>query len=309
MAHAEVALRFLAGCWRFWQMRGYLTEAREQAERILAMPGAADHPGLRLKALDAAGGIAYWQGDLPRSREWYVEERELAAQLGDRATEVQSIYNQSMTYATGRDDVPRARSLSQEALAGYRELGDRHGEGLALWGLVNSYIFEADVSEALELADESIAIFRETNDRFMLAWALFTRALGANQQRDLEMARRLLTEALQIFRENKDVSGYALVLDGFGTLAWLEGDADLAVRISGAAAAIQDLSGVGLAEVNRNIAGFFPRELAAQGPLAAIYEEGKRLTAEQAVALALGEETAQPQPASDAAESAAANEG
>ncbi len=37
--HAEMAMRILAACWRFWQMRGYLAEGREHADRVLAMPG------------------------------------------------------------------------------------------------------------------------------------------------------------------------------------------------------------------------------------------------------------------------------
>jgi predicted ATPase len=34
--HAETALRLLTSCWRYWQIRGYLTEARASAERALA---------------------------------------------------------------------------------------------------------------------------------------------------------------------------------------------------------------------------------------------------------------------------------
>jgi predicted ATPase/class 3 adenylate cyclase len=51
-----MAMRLLSACWRFWQMRGYLAEAHEKAERVVALSGgeAAD----RLQALDAAGGIA-----------------------------------------------------------------------------------------------------------------------------------------------------------------------------------------------------------------------------------------------------------
>ena len=53
---AEMAMRIFAACWRFWQMRGYLAEAREQAERVLALPGTTDHPEARGAALEAAGG-------------------------------------------------------------------------------------------------------------------------------------------------------------------------------------------------------------------------------------------------------------
>ena len=36
------AMRFLAACWRFWQMRGYLPEARDKANRIMLLQGASE---------------------------------------------------------------------------------------------------------------------------------------------------------------------------------------------------------------------------------------------------------------------------
>ena len=35
----------LAACWRFWQMRGYLPEARDKANRILQLHGAPPRCG------------------------------------------------------------------------------------------------------------------------------------------------------------------------------------------------------------------------------------------------------------------------
>jgi predicted ATPase len=52
------AVRMSAALWRFWQMRGHLTEGRERIETVLALAEQAGDPSLRLTALDAAGGIA-----------------------------------------------------------------------------------------------------------------------------------------------------------------------------------------------------------------------------------------------------------
>src|ERR1019366_399103 len=48
---AETALRLIAAFWRFWQMRGYLSEGRAHAEAVLAMPHARDHPAARRRGL------------------------------------------------------------------------------------------------------------------------------------------------------------------------------------------------------------------------------------------------------------------
>ena len=50
--------------WRFWQGRGHIEEGWATVQRVLAMPGAdARTPG-RLALLDAAGGVAWWMGDI-----------------------------------------------------------------------------------------------------------------------------------------------------------------------------------------------------------------------------------------------------
>ena len=65
---ASRALCLGAALWRFWQMRGHLREARSRLKTILAIPEAREHPKERARALEAAGGVAYWLGDLPAAQ-------------------------------------------------------------------------------------------------------------------------------------------------------------------------------------------------------------------------------------------------
>ncbi len=284
---AELALRLVSATWRFWQMRGYLTEGGGRARLALELPHAGDHPEVLQRAIEAAGGIAYWQGDMEEARELYRRQEDLATERGDERGEAQALYNRSMTYAL-ESDASDAAALAQDALAKYRALGDRHGEGLAQWAYLNALAFQEEVAEGTALAADTVGIFREVGDRFMLAWGLYTQSLTQIQARDLEAARASLSEALQIFQETHDLSGYALVLDGFASVAWLAGEKDRAMRIAGAAAAIQDVSGLGLAQRNRQYAQFYPADLLNEGPLAEAYAEGQRLSLEEAVALATG---------------------
>ena len=283
---AQLGMRLLAALWRFWQMRGYLAEGRERAERILALPDAAAHPETRLRALDAAGGIVYWQGDMIRARDLYQQQGKVALELDDQGAHAEALYNESMTYAL-ESEAREAQRLAEEARSRFRALGDRHGEGRAQWAVLNALAYREDATAGGPLAEETVAIFREVNDRFMLAWALYTQALVFTQANDASAARAALTEALGIFRETHDLSGYALVLDGFASIEWLAGNRDRAMRIAGAASAIQDVSGVGLAERNRTYAQFFPADLLEEAPLAEAYAEGQKLSLEEAVALAL----------------------
>ena len=284
---ATDAMRLLSATWRFWQMRGYLPEARDKAERILALPGGA--PEARLGALDAAGGIAYWQGEILPSRAWYHAQGALAEEINDERGLAEARYNESFTYTLDPEAPELGRELANEALERFRKLGDRHGEGKALWGVVNSYVFAEDAGPALELVNQAIDIARELDDRFQLGWGLFTKGLILNKAGDRPAARASYEEAMGIFRQTDDLTGYALVLDGLAVVEWGEGDRELAMKIAGAAAEIQDLQKVGLAEVNRRNGGFFPEEMLDQSTLADAYAEGRTLSVEEAIALALHE--------------------
>ncbi|HEX6655517.1 MAG TPA: tetratricopeptide repeat protein, partial [Candidatus Limnocylindria bacterium] len=285
-----LAMRLLSACWRFWQMRGYLAEAREQGDRIIALEGGA--PEDRLPALDAAGGIAYWQGDLLTARNYYTRESELAGELGDEHALAEALYNVAFTYSLDPGEFEQARSIGQDALDRFRRLGDRAGEGKALWGVVNSYVFTDDADAALPLVEEAIQISREQGDRFQLGWGLFTRGLILAQMDEPARGLSSYREALEIFRQTEDVTGYALVLDGIAALHWRAGNEDLAMLLAGAAAQITDVGGIGLAKVNREAAQFFPEELFQRSELAGAFQEGRNTPIADALRLALEEELA-----------------
>jgi len=282
---ATRAMRLLAAMWRFWQMRGYLPEARDRIDHILALAGAP--LDVQQRAYDAAGGVAYWQGEMHNARAWYEKERAVAEERGDEAGVAEAIYNESFTYSLTPDEADKATVLAEDALARFRRLGDRAGEGKALWGVVNSYVFADDVGPALALVEEALAIARELGDRFQLGWALFTRGLILNRAGDSAAARRSYADALAIFRETEDMTGYALVLDGIAAVEWGAGDRERAMMIAGAAAEITVVQGMGLAEVNRQTSQFYPEDMLSQQELSEAYARGRQLTADEAIALAL----------------------
>jgi predicted ATPase/class 3 adenylate cyclase len=288
---ASRAMRLLTAMWRFWQMRGYLPEARDRVDHVLPLAGAP--PEIQQHAYDAAGGIAYWQGDMPAARAAYEKEQALAEERGDEAGVAEAIYNNSFTYSLTPDEADKATQLAKDALERFRRLGDRAGEGKALWGVVNSYVFADDVEPAMAMIEESLIISRELGDRFQLGWALFTRGLILNKSGDPEGSRRSYEEALAIFRETEDITGYALVLDGLAVLEWGLGDRQRAMQIAGAAAEIQNVQSLGLAEINRQTSQFYPEDMLSEQELASAYAEGRQLTVDQAIALALHVEPAE----------------
>jgi predicted ATPase/class 3 adenylate cyclase len=285
--HAEIAMRILAACWRFWQMRGYLAEGREQAERVLAMPGTRDHLAVRAAALEAAGGIAYWQADTERARVWYEEALELARASGDESAIANAIYNLTFTFTLEHEDQVKAQSMAEEAVAIYRRLGDEAGIGRALWGLANSHYFFRDFLGGIETAKEALSYFRKTGDRFMIGWSLYILAIY-NLTIDPSQMRAALEEALPLFTATDDKSSYGLIFDAFGALYFTEGDVRRSVLLGGFASAAESNTGTGLAKMNRDFAGFHPEAFIDDPEFGALYAQGQRMTVEQATELALG---------------------
>ena len=84
----EEALRLACALERFWLVRDYLKEGRDWLER----PGQAPKvisPGIQARALNAAGGLAFCQGEFEEALRLHGESRELWTQLAGRRGDCQ----------------------------------------------------------------------------------------------------------------------------------------------------------------------------------------------------------------------------
>jgi tetratricopeptide (TPR) repeat protein len=301
---AELALRLTSQLWRFWQMRGYLAEGIERVELALALPGAADHPALRADALSAAAGLTYWQADAERSRAYYEQEIDARRAIGDRSGLAEALYGHSFTWSIQHPiniDAASAQKAIESidaALAIFRELGDEGGIGRCEWALANMFYSRNDIPAAREHAQRALEVFERLQDDFMIGWTAFTLALGAvvdeysteggsAQLRD--EARSWLRRALGIFSAAGDVSGYTLVIDTLGLVAYRGGDRERGARLSGVVRNLERVTGTGLNFWNRGVLDYVPQEVYASPELVAAVAEGEALSLDDAVAYALSD--------------------
>jgi predicted ATPase/class 3 adenylate cyclase len=287
----ELALRFLPACWRFWQIRFHLPEAAERAVRTVEMPGVEEHPALLAAAEEAVGGIFYWQGNFKQARPHYERALEIQRRIGDDAAVANALYNLSSSYIIDLDQLgsgvdPRGLEFVREALEIYRRLGDRHGEGRALWASMDAHIFDGRPDRAREIGHQVLPIFREVGDRFMEAWTDYMLGANENLVGEGKVAAAYLRRALGYFTANDDRSGYSLAFDGFAASAYLQGMVETAMRLAGAASALQRTGGSELGKLNREWSDFHPERLLEDPRLAAEYEAGRHLETDAAIALA-----------------------
>ncbi len=299
----ETAMRLVSALWRFWQMRGHLAEGRSRAVAAIGMADAERHPDCLARALDAAGGLAYWMADGEAARAFYERELELQRQLGNRAGEAWVLYSMAFTemysgtpggsFTFEPEHLMRARAHMADAVEIYRETGDRVGTAQALWGEANISWSLAPPVDSPEFAMgrqnllEALAIFDEAGDSFMTAWTGYTLAMFDLRLGDLDTARRRLHDVLRVFHDAGDVSGYVLVLDGLAHIAVRAGDRELAARISGSVSVLERRTGTGLNPPNRAILGFDPDALRTDPALAGPWAEGEAMSPDEAIARAL----------------------
>ncbi|HEX9609907.1 MAG TPA: adenylate/guanylate cyclase domain-containing protein, partial [Candidatus Limnocylindria bacterium] len=241
---AVLAMRMVAASWRLWQMRGFLAEGEERARRVLEMPGLDEHPAELASVLEAAGGLAYWRGEIDVARERYERALAIQREIGDDAAVANALYNVSMSFTIGEDEVPmrippELLSSAKEAASIYRRIGDRRGEGRALWAMLDMEVLQLNGDAADRLGVECLQIFTETDDRFMLAWTEFMLGLNDVLRGERATGHQHYVRALEAFRASGDLSGYALVLDGLASVAFDEGQRVHAMRVAGGADAIQ----------------------------------------------------------------------
>ena len=263
-----IPVRLAGALWRFWYMRGYLSEGRGWAEAALALHGGS--AAERAKAFYTAGDLAQEQGDYDRAAAHLAaglaaakkaEARDIAAQclngLGFMARN-QGDYEQAMAYheealtlqramgdrrgiactlanlgsiAQNRREHARAEALFAEAMVTFRALGDRQ---LAADVSANLAILAnqgGDHAQAQRLAEDALATYRDFEDRQAAATALLALANARRGQGDMPRAQTHYAEALDLFREVGHKQGTATSLSHLATVALDEGNVEQALPL------------------------------------------------------------------------------
>jgi tetratricopeptide (TPR) repeat protein len=201
----RTALRLAAAAATFWQMASQFSEGRRWLESALTANTAAT-PDLFARALDGAGRLAYYEGDLAAARRLLEDALAVWRSLDDRAG-----FARSATYlaiALGHASEPDAAdAIGREAIAAASD-ADAWTRAMALWAIGTNHVLDrvpdADTTLARPLLNEAVAIFRELGDAWGLGAPLYYLAVIAIRDNDLEAADAWLAEACACFRATGD---------------------------------------------------------------------------------------------------------
>jgi predicted ATPase/DNA-binding XRE family transcriptional regulator len=209
------AIRLCAALWRFWWLRGHLTEGRQWLGEALAGDRDGDGDGARALALTGAGVLARTQGAYGPARDVLEQGRDLAAASGERPTLALALIN--LGIVSEHQGLPaRAMALFGEAHDLYQALGDRRGVAHTLNCMGASRLGQGDLAGATPLLEQALSIFRAVDDGWSAAMALTNLGWAAQQQDRGALARAHYAKALAMYRALGDGRAVANLLLNLG---------------------------------------------------------------------------------------------
>jgi tetratricopeptide (TPR) repeat protein len=198
-------------------LRAALAWAREQGD---------GERGLRLAS--ALGRFWEVRGHVSEGRTWL--EAALAAGAAAARPRAASL-DEAGRLAYYQGDFGRAVALHEEALALWRELGDRAGIAASLNQLGTLANRQGDIGRAVTLHEEALTLQRELEDRAGIAVSVINLGALALWQGDAARALALHEEALALRRGLGDRYSIALSVINLGAVVYWQGDVGRAVTL------------------------------------------------------------------------------
>jgi predicted ATPase len=281
----DLAGRFLVALRFFWAKRGYVAEGRRFVDDLL--PQVTDEDPAKAMALVTGALLAVMQGDYDASIAWSERAIELGEAVGDErpGLEVASVLGRSLL-TLGEED--RALALFREAAERGPAIGRPGLAAIALLNLGYLALFRGELEVADDHLRRAVDLARSCGERHAESRSLAARSSVALEDGRPYDARELALESLAIAApaRDRDNACWALELAG---CALASAEPDRAACLLGAAEELRtalggSLTGLELAQHERALS-LLSVSLAPE-PLTAAFEAGRKLSLEDAAALA-----------------------
>jgi predicted ATPase/class 3 adenylate cyclase len=223
VAGSEGMMLQLAGSlWRYWEIRGYLSEGRAWLETALVQnPNASQY--LRANGLGGAGHLARQQGDYEQARAFHEQSLAIFRAMEDKLGVARQL-NALGEIAQNLGEYARAIELHEESLSLRQEISDKEGIAVSLRQLGVIARDHGHYERARELLEKSLILERELGDKLLLAISLNDLGLVAHSLCDYNEAISIFEEAMSLQRELNDRLGISNSLQNLGNVAKDQGN-------------------------------------------------------------------------------------
>ena len=138
--------------------------------RAVAVASSPVDPRVRIAALAAAGGLAYWMRDFAVARAAYEERLALVEETGDPILIADAQYDLGFIGMVSQDDA-MLRAHEERALELYTAAGREDGAVLAREALVLPLFLGGEYARACELETLNLDVFRRSGSPMQIASA------------------------------------------------------------------------------------------------------------------------------------------
>jgi hypothetical protein len=251
------------------------------------MPNHAGSDPFRMDALEAAGGLAYWLGDVQLSVNAYRERLALAELDGSPA----DIANAQFDLSFGLLNVGEAEAAKHALLAAsgrYAALDDAVGIARCSWFESSFDLMAQQFSVARDRLLGIIPIFRDHLDYNYLGLAMGSLAVCEVVLGNLEAADEWFSETVLSVRGRAGVVGLIIGLGPLATLSRLVGRVEEGARLTGAFEALSETYGVQLPTPLAQLLDIVERRYPATDDLdpkvrETLIEVGRRMTVDEVI--------------------------
>lgn len=270
----ELGLGLAEGLWRFWDVRGHMSEGRRWLTKLVALRGADTPTVDRSRSLFGLGRFAYQQADFPAAQAYFEESYAVGLHCGDLSAIAGALMQRGRIFLITGDhaaartlyeeglllrrkagepwgiamallirgrldaeqgDIEDARPFVEESLASFRAIGYHVGVASALSHLGNLALYEGRLDDARLRYEEGLAIQREIGDREGAGLSLMNLARVACNGGDQQRASELLSESMVIFEDLGSSVHVAACLEVFAEAAAREAHFELALQMAATA--------------------------------------------------------------------------
>jgi predicted ATPase/class 3 adenylate cyclase len=285
LGETEHLLRLAGALAEFWTVKGHLTEGRRRLESALE---ADERPtAARAKALNGAADLATGSGDPVTAKSRAEEGLALNRALGRPWGIADSCLVLGIANLGG--DPARANQLIDESVRLFRVLGDERNTLEATRLLSLTYKQLGDLDRARALLEDTLQRAHALGDKQIEARSLDMLAGYALDEGRIQDAVRMLKDAYRVNRELGDDFWIPMIVCSLARALVAVGKAGPAARVlSSGETLLEDIGAAShwIVRMNeRTLTSIRPQ--LDEATLAEAWEQGRRLTSDEAVALAI----------------------
>jgi predicted ATPase/class 3 adenylate cyclase len=283
-----IGLRLVEALAAFWHQHGHATEGRRWLQRAIDL--ASEDTGAPLAAVAHGLGILLTQqGEFAAAIPLFERSLAIYRDSADRNEEAKELNSLGISHGYN-GDLSTARALLEESAALAREVGNEQRLAAALTnlGLVES--FAGDLDRAAEVLLEAVALDQKYGDQLGLVLdkhALTVVSLRAGRTPE---AHDLLSATLDYVASARNSDILAAALELAACITAELGEPLRAARLAGAAAAVRQIAGMPMTDLDTELVeGFLgpARATMTRAEWDAEYGAGRALGQEQAATLLL----------------------